>query len=85
MQQTFDTDSRFTPYHLVVEKVDVLKQNGNQYQGMATVRGSKGIDHEVSIDITAEGDNVLWHSEPGAFVWMVLEQLNPAVPTTGSP
>ena len=83
MQQSFDTDSRFTPYHLVVEKVDVLKQNGNQYQGMATVHGSKGIDHEVPIDITAEGDKILWHSEPGAFVWMVLDRLNPAVPTTG--
>ena len=85
MQQTFDTDARFTPYHLVVEKVDVAKQNGNQYQGMATVRGSKGIDHEVPIDITADGNKIMWHSEPGAFVWMVLEQLNPAVPTTGSP
>jgi hypothetical protein len=65
MQQNFDTDPRFTKYHLVVSKVDVLKQNGNQYQGMAIVHGSKGIDHEVPIDITAEGDKIIWHSEPG--------------------
>ena len=85
MQQNFDTDPRFTKYHLVVSKVDVLKQNGNQYQGMAIVHGSKGIDHEVPIDITAEGDKIIWHSEPGAFVWTVLEQLNPSAwPTPGS-
>ena len=81
MQQTFDTDSRFAQYHLVITKVDVLKQNGNQYQGMATVHGAKGIDHQVPIDITAEGDKILWRSEPGAFVWIVMEQLAP----TGSP
>ena len=85
MQQSFDTDPRFTQYHLAVSKVDVLKQNGNQYQGLAIVHGSKGIDHEVPIDITAEGDNIIWHSEPGAFVWMVLEQLNPSGwPTPGA-
>ncbi len=77
MQQTFDTDPRFVQYHLVVSKVDVLKQNGNQYQGMAVVHGTKGIDHQIPIDITAEGDKILWHSDPGALAPIVLEQLSP--------
>lgn len=82
MQQTLDTDSRFSQYHLVVESVEVVKQTGNQYEGLATVRSPKGIDHQVPIQVTADGDNMIWHSEPGAFVWMVLEQLNSPAPTT---
>jgi hypothetical protein len=86
MQQTLDTDSRFAQYHLVVDKVDVVRQTGNQYQGLATVRSPKGIDHQVGIQVTDDGKNIIWQSNPGAFAWMVLEQLNPAAPTkTGFP
>jgi hypothetical protein len=82
MQQKFDTDPSFAQYHLVVESIDVAKQQGNQYTGLATVRSAKGVDHQVSIQVTDDGNHTMWQSEPGAFAWMVLEQLNPAAPTT---
>ena len=84
-QQDLDADSNFAKYHLVVEKVDVVKQTGNQYEGLATVRGPKGVDHQVRIEVTVDGDKSMWHTDPGAFVWAALEQLNPAAPATDSP
>jgi len=32
-----------------------------------------------------DGDKSMWHTDPGAFVWAALEQLNPAAPATDSP
>lgn len=85
MQHDFDTDPRFASYHLIVGKVEIVRQTGNQYTGIATVRSPKGIDHEVPIEVTAEGGRIIWQSEPFAFAWMVLEQPSPTAPTTDSP
>jgi hypothetical protein len=86
MQQAFDTDSRFTPYHLQVKKVDVPKQTGNQYEGIAVVRSAKGIDHNVLVQVTVAHKHVTWKTEePDAFAFLALEQLNPTAPTTGLP
>lgn len=82
MQRQFDTDARFAPYHLQVEKVDVVKQRGNQYEGLAIIRSAKGIDHNVVVQVTADGENVIWKTAPGSFAFMVLEQPNPPTPTS---
>jgi len=82
MQQQFDTNARFAPYHLQVEKVDVVKQTGNQYEGIAVIRSAKGIDHNVEVQVTADGENVIWKTPPGSLAFMVLEQLNPPTPTS---
>jgi len=85
MQKAFDTDSRFAPYHLQVEKVDVAKRTGNQYEGIAVVRSAKGIDHDVLVQVTVEHTQVIWKTKPDAFAFLVMEQLNPTAPTTGLP
>jgi hypothetical protein len=82
MQRQFDTDARFAPYHLQVEKVDVVKQTGNQYEGLALIRSAKGIDHNVEVQVTVDGENVLWKTAPGSFAFMVLEQPNAPTPTS---
>jgi hypothetical protein len=64
-QQQIDTD--FSQYHLHVETVDVVNKSGNQYEGLAVVRSAKGVDHNVPVEVTADGDRVLWHTDPGAF------------------
>ena len=81
MQHQLDTDSHFGPYHLQVEKVELVNKTGNQYEGIATVRGAKGIDHSVPVEVTADGDYILWKTEPRAFAWAILEQMNTSVPT----
>jgi hypothetical protein len=85
MQQAFDTDPRFAPYHLHVEKVDVAKQTGNQYEGIAVVRSAKGIDHDVLVQVTADHQHVTWKTKPDAFALLVMEQFNPTAPTAGLP
>ena len=53
-----------------VTKVMVMKESGNKYQGMATVE-YKGMKREVPVNVTAEGENVMWRTEPGAFMFVM--------------
>lgn len=68
MQQTFDNNPDFSKYHFYVEKVVAVKNGENTYEGMATVRYGSG-EHEVSVRITSDGDNVLWKCDPGTFLF----------------
>jgi hypothetical protein len=81
MQQTFDTDQRFAQYHLVVSKVDVMHKSDNDYEGLATVHSPENVDHTVTVHITAEGDRVMWKSDPGAFTWAAFESSPNSIPT----
>lgn len=74
MQQKFDTDPNFKAYQLKVDRVDVMKQTGNLYRGMAKVRGPKGIPHDVPVSVTADDDRVMWEIEQGSLVWAAFEQ-----------
>src|SRR5262245_56371449 len=58
MQQKFDTDAQFKQWRLTVTKVQVLKQGGNRYQGIATVM-HEGEPHDVPVEITADGSAVM--------------------------
>ncbi len=81
MQRQLSTDSDLSPYHLQVQTVDVINKSGNEYDGMAVVRSAKGIDHNVKIEVTADGDRVLWQAPPGSFAFAPLEQLDTPTPT----
>ena len=67
IQQTFDTDAQIKTFHLTVTNVQVLKQGDNRYQGIAKVVHD-GTSYDVPVEITADGSNVKWKAEPGAFV-----------------
>ena len=69
MQQTFNTDSRFTSWHLTVTSVTVIKQSGNQYQGIAKILYN-GASHDVSVEITGDEKKVMWKTDPGAFLFV---------------
>jgi signal peptidase I len=74
MQKTFDSDAQFKEWHLTVSRVQVLKQGDNRYQGIATVI-HEGTPHDVPIDITADGSNVMWKTEPAAFAFVAQQKL----------
>jgi protein involved in sex pheromone biosynthesis len=81
MQQTLSTDANFfSDYHLQVLKVVVVKTSGNEYQGMATVRTPKGTETDVPVQVTADGANVQWKTEPGAFLFAAQEELYSSPP-----
>jgi hypothetical protein len=73
MQEKFDSDADFSKYHLTVVSVDVVRQSGNTYQGLAHVT-CKGTTHDVSVDITADGSNVLWKAPPGSFLFVAQDE-----------
>lgn len=74
MQQTFSTDKQFSQFGLTVESVQAIKESDNRYQGMATIRHD-GTTHNVPVQITAQGDNVIWKTEPGAFMFVIQKEL----------
>jgi len=74
MQQTFDSDPQFKEWHLAVIRVQALKQVGNRYQGIATVV-HEGTSHDIPVEITAEGSNVMWKTEPGALMFVAQKEI----------
>ena len=73
MQQKFDSDAQFKEWHLSVTRVQVLKQSENRYQGMATVI-YEGDSHDVPVEITADGSNVMWQTPSGSFMFVALKE-----------
>jgi hypothetical protein len=75
MQEKFNGDPQFSKYDIHVQKIMLIKESGNKYNGIATVVAKSGSSHEVMIDVTDDGQNLLWQSQPGAFMFLVQEQL----------
>ncbi len=69
MQNTFDTDPQFAQWHLQVTHVQVVHQTDNLYQGIATVM-FRVTSHSVPVQVTYDGKNVVWKTEPGAFLFV---------------
>jgi len=66
MQETFDTDADYSKYGLRVTDITVMKVQGNQYQGLATIT-YEGKEHPLSVDITYDGETFMWRVEGGGF------------------
>jgi hypothetical protein len=75
MQHSFDTDPRYMNYHMQFGEVQIFHQQGNSYKGIADVTVQGGALHsKLFIDVTVDGDRVLWHAEPGSLEFASLEQ-----------
>jgi hypothetical protein len=63
MQRHFDSEAA----KLGIEVLDVSLVNkaGNEYKGFAEIRAGNGEQRRVSVEVTADGDNVLWEIPPG--------------------
>jgi len=73
-QQKMNQDPEFSKYHLFVSRVDVVQEEGNKYQAIATVL-MKGREHSVSMKILADGHQVMYETDPGALLFAVQESL----------
>ncbi|WP_131588683.1 hypothetical protein [Mycolicibacterium phlei] len=67
MQEEFDSDPDLSG--LKVTKVGLVHKSGNEYKGIATVRTPDGESHDVPVDVTADDDNLLWETPPGALAF----------------
>lgn len=77
MQEKFDTDADLSTLKLRVTNVVLVNSSGNQYKGIATVRTQKGTEHDVTVNVTADGNNMMWETEPGAFLFALQERDDP--------
>ena len=82
MQQKFDSDEAFKTFSLKISTVTLVKESGNKYQGIATVLSGSGNEHRVTIDVVADGQNLIWHTENGAFLFLAQEALKQALGNT---
>ena len=78
MQQKFSSDSQLSTLGLEVIRVQVIREGENRFQGMATVR-HEGDLHEVPAQINADGDNVIWRTDAGAFAFVAQKAFQKAM------
>ena len=82
LQQKLDQQPEFRPYHLVVSKVDVVREEGNKYQGIADVV-MNGKDHSVPLKILDDGRRVMYETDPGAFLFVAQESYEDTLGAAG--
>ncbi|MEB5772783.1 hypothetical protein MXE95_01430 [Aeromonas caviae] len=75
MQEVFDTNQQYKSYGLKVEKVTLVHEQGNKYKGSAIVI-YKGNAHNVMINVTADDNNVVWETPPGALLFIFQSELD---------
>ncbi len=78
MQERFTADPQMSKFGLRVKKVVAIKEAGNKYQGVATIQ-YKGTERQVPVHITAEGENVIWRTDTGAFMFLMQQELEEAL------
>lgn len=67
MQRNLDNDPDLKG--LTVVEVLLVHKSGNEYKGIATVKAADDTEHDVPVDVTADDENVLWETPPGAFAF----------------
>lgn len=72
LQEYLDSSQDLKSLHLTVTDVTAIKVGENTYDGLASIRSPRG-EHDVSLKITADGQNTIWSAEPGAFAPFLLE------------
>ncbi|MGD9618523.1 MAG: hypothetical protein AB7G47_12000 [Mycolicibacterium sp.] len=71
MQREFDTDPDPAELALDVLDVQLVNKSGNEYKGIAAIRAGNGVKEDVQVEVTADGDNVLWEIPAGALLFAV--------------
>lgn len=74
MQKEFDTNQGFKEYGLIANNVAVFESESGTYKGLATVL-YKGQMNKVAIDIVIDGNSVFWEAKPGAFMFIMQQDL----------
>ncbi|HIE4193350.1 MULTISPECIES: hypothetical protein [Burkholderia] len=65
-------------FHMSVKDVTVLHETGNKYRAMATV-DLEGKPHQVAVSIVADGNQLAWETEQGAFLFAAQEKAQQAI------
>jgi hypothetical protein len=77
IQNSMDTTEPMAHLHMTVISVDVVHSDGNKYAGMAHIN-LNGDQHDVPVDITSDGDQVMMRIQPGGFMFIAPALVQPA-------
>lgn len=77
LQQKLSENPELKKYNLTVQKVDVIREAGNSYRGIAKVL-MRGNLHDVPLKIISDGNNVMFETPPENFAFILQEELKDA-------
>ena len=77
LQEKLDQEPAFKKYNLVVSRVDVMREDGNKYRGIATVV-MNGVEHSVTLVILADNDQIMYEADPKSFFFVLQQPLVPS-------
>lgn len=81
MQNFVRDDPDIGPYNLRVLRVELIKVGDAKYEGMAAVRtAASTTEHDIAIEVTADGERAMWESPPGEFLFLRNEDPNATAP-----
>jgi hypothetical protein len=74
MQSELDKNPTFSKHHLKVLRVDLVKESSNKYNGYAVVL-FKDAERNVPIEVTYDGDEMMYSTKPLAFSFLAIDAL----------
>lgn len=86
-QKRLSSEEGYANLHATVSSVTLIKDQGNRYEGVATVM-LDGVAHEVPVKVLADGKSVMYEAEPTALTFLLqaqIKKLFPAPAALGAP
>lgn len=75
MQEKFDTDAEYKKFKLKVKSAQFVQESDRKFKGIVKVEAEDGT-HDVPVQATAGGSNVIWEADPNAFSFLAAFKLN---------
>lgn len=75
MQEKFDTDAEYKKFKLKVKSAQFVQEADRKFKGIVKVEAEDGT-HDVPVQATADGSNVIWEADPNAFSFLAAFKLN---------
>lgn len=77
LQKHVQTDPVLQPYGITVESVQLVESGKNKYEGMGMVN-FQGTRKAVPLEVTADGDRVMYQTKPSAFDFVAQAEMQKA-------
>lgn len=77
LQKKLD-EPEMAEFHLKVDRVTLIHEDGHKYEGIATIE-MDGTTHDVPVHVVADGDNMMYQTDSGAFLFAAQAKIKKAL------
>ncbi|MCJ8169801.1 SPOR domain-containing protein [Atopomonas sediminilitoris] len=70
IQETLDSDKKYSKYGMQVDSVSVVMEEGNRYKGIAYISLEEA-QYPIAITVISDGEKLIWSAGPGQFAFLV--------------